>query len=65
MPAKIDIVIKDGKIALEVSGVEDASCEQLTKALEQALGEVEEVNHKPEYWALLDPVEQFAYEDYE
>ena len=62
MPGSIDIVIKDGKINIEVDGIEDASCAQLTQALERALGTVEEVTHKPEYYVCLDEMELQAYE---
>jgi methyl coenzyme M reductase subunit D len=64
MPATIELRIKGGKVNIEVSDVEDATCEQITKALEE-LGEVEEVQRKPEYYVELEGMEQKIYEDEE
>ena len=65
MSAEIEIFIKDGKINIEVSGVEDATCTQITQALERALGEVENIQHKPQFYNELDGIENYAYEDEE
>ena len=65
MPATIEIFIKDGKINIEVSGVSDASCADITAALEKELGEVENVQHKPEYYVELDDIQNYAYEEEE
>jgi len=62
MPAEIEVRIKKGKIAIEVSGVDDASCADITRALEQDLGEVEEVQRKPEYYVELDGIENYQFE---
>jgi hypothetical protein len=60
---EIIIKIKDGKTHIEVTGVEDASCADITAALEQALGEVEDVQRKPEYYTVLDDLTQEVDED--
>jgi Protein of unknown function (DUF2997) len=51
MPAKIEFRIsRDGEVKLEVSGVDGASCEQITKAFEDGLGVVTDVQKKSEYF---------------
>lgn len=40
----------EGRILLEVSGVKGAGCTGLTKFLEEALGEVEDRDLKPDYY---------------
>lgn len=63
MSATITIKIKDGKINLEVSGVDDASCADLTRELENQLGLVEDIQRKPEYFVELDGIENYQYEE--
>ena len=41
---------QDGTVHEEVQCVEVYSCERLTKEIEQALGEISERKHKPEYY---------------
>lgn len=59
---QIQIVIKNGKIDMEVLGVSDASCSDLTQALSSALGTVEDVQHKPEFYVELDGIKQEIHE---
>ena len=40
---------KDGKVFLEVSGVNGKKCLLLTKELEEALGDIENREFKPEF----------------
>ena len=42
---------QDGTVIEEVSGVVGNECEQLTKSIEEKLGTVIKVQHKPEYYA--------------
>ena len=44
------IIGKDGKVNLDVSGVEGAACSELTKSIEKALGKVEKVKRKSEFY---------------
>ena len=44
------IVRQDGTVTEEVIGVVGADCENLTKRIEERLGVVERVEHKPEYY---------------
>ena len=41
---------QDGTVIEEVSGVVGNSCENLTKRIEERLGAVQDVKHKPEYY---------------
>ena len=41
---------QDGTVIEEVSGVVGNSCENLTKRIEERLGTVQDVKHKPEYY---------------
>ena len=41
---------QDGTVIEEVSGVVGNSCENLTKRIEESLGTVQDVKHKPEYY---------------
>lgn len=51
MPKEITFKIHPGgRVEIEVDGVEDASCEQITKAFEEALGIKVDTQFKPEYW---------------
>lgn len=65
MPGMVNFRISaDGKVHIDVEGVHDATCEQLTKAFEDALGgEIEDVQRKPEFYVCLDGVEQHVYEE--
>jgi len=63
MPAEIEVRIKNGKISIEVSGVDDATCADITQALESNLGEVEDIQRKPEYYIEMEGTEQRIYED--
>lgn len=60
--AVIEVKIKDGKIAIEVSGVEDASCAELTKTLQEQLGTTTDVQEKPEYFVELEDMQLYAQE---
>lgn len=54
---------RNGDVHMDVQGVEDASCAQLTAAFEEALGgEIADIQHKPEYYVELDGVENRQYE---
>jgi len=49
---ELEIVITpQGKIEIEVKGVQGPGCKDLTRALENALGEVDARELKPEYYA--------------
>ncbi len=52
--ATIEVRIKEGKTSIEVSGVEDASCVDLTRILQEALGTVENLQTKPEYFIEME-----------
>jgi hypothetical protein len=41
---------QDGTVTEEVMGVVGNDCENLTKRIEERLGVVEKVEHKPEYY---------------
>ena len=41
---------QDGTVTEEVMGVVGTDCENLTKRIEERLGTVERVEHKPEYY---------------
>ena len=48
---KIKFTIRqDGTVIEEVMGVVGNDCENLTKRVEERLGEVQNVQHKPEYY---------------
>ncbi|MCL5037439.1 MAG: DUF2997 domain-containing protein [Chloroflexi bacterium] len=48
---EIEISIsEEGKVELHVKGVRGPSCEDLTRDLEEALGDVEERTHTGEYY---------------
>jgi len=48
---KIKFTIRqDGTVTEEVIGVVGNDCENLTKRVEERLGEVQNVQHKPEYY---------------
>ena len=61
--AEINLIIKDGKIIIDIDNVNDASCAELTASLEKALGVVDEVSYKPQYFNELDGIEIQVSED--
>ena len=44
------IIKQDGTVTEEVIGAVGNECERLTKNIEKKLGEVQRVEHKPEYY---------------
>ena len=44
------IIKQDGTVTEEVIGAVGNECENLTKNIEKKLGEVQRVEHKPEYY---------------
>lgn len=40
----------EGKVSIDVSGVSGGKCKELTKAIEEKLGEVDNVEFKSEYY---------------
>ncbi len=56
--ATIEVVIKNGEITWEVDGVLGSGCEDLTRALAEAVGGAAEVSHKPQYYVELVEQEQ-------
>ena len=57
--AEIEIVISaDGQVTVEVKGAVGASCTDLTRALEEALGEVEARTCKVEFYEQAEAGEQ-------
>ena len=55
---------KKGEVHIDVEGVNDATCEQLTKAFEAALGgEIIDVQRKPNYFVELDGIYQKIHEE--
>ena len=50
MPKQVVIDVKpDGEVIVDAQGFEGLECEQATKAIEQALGTVDNRQRKPEY----------------
>ena len=49
---------QDGSVLEEVTGVIGNECQDITKSIENKLGNVIAVTHKPEYY-LAQPVENF------
>ena len=47
---------QDGTVTDEVMGVVGTDCENLTKRIEERLGVVERVEHKPEYYENTETV---------
>jgi hypothetical protein len=48
---QIEFIIKpDGTVTEQVSGVEGPRCEDITRMIEERLGEVTKRDHKPEFW---------------
>ena len=52
------IVRQDGTVTEEVIGVVGTDCENLTKRIEERLGVVERVEHKPEYYQQKQTTEE-------
>ena len=52
---------QDGTVTEEVMGVVGNECENLTKRIEERLGVVERVEHKPEYYQAVS-TEETIYE---
>ena len=51
-------VRQDGTVTEEVMGVVGNECENLTKRIEERLGVVERVEHKPEYYQQKQTTEE-------
>ena len=49
---------QDGTVTEEVMGVVGNDCENLTKRIEERLGVVERVEHKPEYYQQKQTIEE-------
>ncbi len=49
---------QDGTVTEEVMGVVGTDCENLTKRIEERLGVVERVEHKPEYYQQKQTTEE-------
>ena len=49
---------QDGTVSEEVSGVVGNQCQEITKSIEEKLGNVTYVEPKPEYY-LAQPIENF------
>ena len=59
--AEIEVIVsKEGIITVEALGVVGASCTDLTKALEDALGSVESRSCKTEFYEQAETGEQVA-----
>ena len=52
------IIRQDGTVTEEVMGVVGTDCENLTKRIEERLGVVERVEHKPEYYQQKQTTEE-------
>ena len=51
MPQSLKFTIRqDGYVTEEVIGVIGNQCQELTKSIEEKLGEVTYIEHKPEYY---------------
>lgn len=58
MSAEITFKInKDGEVEIEVFGIQDASCEDITRCFEEALGTKVEINRKEQPYFELDGIE--------
>ena len=49
---------QDGTVTEEVMGVVGTDCENLTKRIEERLGVVERIEHKPEYYQQTQTTEE-------
>ncbi len=52
------VINQDGTVSEEVSGVIGNECENITRSIEEKLGNVTYVETKPEYY-LAQPIENF------
>ena len=52
------IIKQDGTVTEEVIGAVGNECESLTKNIEEKLGEVQRVEHKPEYYQQKQTTEE-------
>jgi len=59
---RIEFKIKDGEVSIEVFGVEDASCEDMTRIFQEELGAVVERHEKPQTYQELDSINLFETE---
>jgi len=58
--AKIEVIIdKKGNASIDITGVEGMGCQSISDKLTAALGTVEDVQIKPEYYVELDTLEQY------
>jgi len=55
-------ISEDGKIKVKVKGVKGAKCEEITRDLEEALGEVEEREYTEEYYEEEQNVNTYQYD---
>ena len=63
---KIKFTIRqDGTVTEEVIGVVGNDCENLTKRVEERLGEVQNVQHKPEYYQQQVTTEDVSLQHYQ
>ena len=60
MPEIEIVVSKDGTVTVEAKGVVGASCIDLTRALEEALGTVESRSCKTEYFEQAEAGQQLS-----
>jgi hypothetical protein len=62
MAEVVFIITPKGEIKIEVDGVVGPTCEDITRAYEDALGVRVDINHKPAFYSELDNIEQKIYE---
>jgi len=63
MKSEIEVVIKpDGSVTFAVKCAKGPSCMDLTRALEESLGEVVEQERTPEFYQEVEEVEQIRLE---
>ena len=61
MPGEIEVTVSaDGQVQIEALGVAGASCIDLTRALEEALGSVESRSCKTEYFEQAEAGQQLS-----
>lgn len=64
MAAEIKFRIsRTGEVNIEVDGITGASCQQITKAFEDALGVKTDSQVKPEWFIELEGTRQYVSED--
>ncbi len=54
MTEVVVVIKKTGEVAVEVNGMQGSSCQDITRALSEALGTEVESQAKPEYFVELD-----------